>query len=293
MSGLQRFSGPVHPWFEEARQRLDQVVGTLTRQSELPEDHARYVEAPVRHLFLAGGKLLRPLLVLLSARAVGEISPAAEPALVRAAAAVELLHTASLAHDDMVDAAEERRGLQSLHRAFGTSTAILVGDLFYARFFREISALPGTGAALRVRVLDSFLDVTQQMCEGEILEEQLRSEAASPSIGAPSMEAYLYITETKTASLISACCGAGALLNGASDAAAHALAGYGRSLGLLFQIADDLADGDATFPHRDLLVLKAEECRAEARAFLGVLPRNEASAMLAELPAHILSPARA
>ncbi len=288
VTDLQRFAAAIRVPFEEAQQRLVEIVGALTRESELPQDYARYVEAPVRHLFQSGGKLLRPLLVLLCARAAREISAAAAPALVRAAAAVELLHTASLAHDDMVDSSEERRGVPSLHRAYGSSTAVLVGDLFYARFFREISALPRVDAALRVRILDSFLEVSQRMCEGEILEEQLRS-ADTP----PSLEAYLYITETKTALLISACCRAGALINGASDLVADALAGFGRALGLLFQIADDLTDGDAAFPHRDLLMLKAEECRSDARRFLSPVPRNEASAMLAELPAHILSPTRA
>jgi geranylgeranyl pyrophosphate synthase len=287
VSELERFTASIRAQFEGARQKLDEMVGAITRESEFPGEFARYVDPPVRHLFQSGGKLLRPLLVLLSARAIGEISPAAEAALVRAAAAVELLHTASLAHDDMVDSSEERRGAPSLHQAFGVTTAVLVGDLFYARFFREIAALPGTSAAARMRILDSFLDVTARMCQGEILEEQLRSEGA-----APSLEAYLHITETKTASLIEACCRAGALLNGGSDAAAEALARYGRDLGLLFQIADDLADGDAAFPNGALLAARADECRASAQSLLRELPGNAASATLAELPAHILSPIR-
>src|SRR5208282_2668503 len=108
----------------------------------------------VRHLFLTGGKLLRPLLVLLAARAAGELRPAASPAVVRAAAAVELIHTASLAHDDMVDGSDRRRGVPSLHVAFGATTAVLIGDLFYSRFFQEIAVLPGTGPGLRVRLLE-------------------------------------------------------------------------------------------------------------------------------------------
>jgi octaprenyl-diphosphate synthase len=288
MSELERFAGPVRLPFEEAQQRLGELVGALTRESAFPGDYARYVDPPVRHLFHSGGKLLRPLLVLLSARPIGEIRPPAGPALVHTAAAVELLHTASLAHDDMVDSSDRRRGAPSLHRAFGTTTAVLVGDLFYARFFRELAALPGAASALRMRVLDSFLDVTERMCQGEILEEQLRSEETPLSLGA-----YLHITDTKTASLISACCRAGALLNGASEPVEDALARYGRALGLLFQIADDLADGDAAFPHRSLMAAKADEYRAEACSLVRALPVNDASAMLAELPAHILSPARA
>ncbi len=287
MTELARFTASIRAQFEEAGHRLEALVSGLSGGSAFPDHYARYVDPPVRHLFLSGGKLLRPLLLLLSARAVGEITPRSSPALVRAAAAVELLHTASLAHDDMVDASAERRGVPSLHNAFGTTTAILVGDLFYARFFQELAALPGVSPALRVRVLDLFLEVTARMCEGEILEEQMRSDGVDPSF-----EEYLHITETKTASLLSACCRAGAALNFAADPVTEALAGFGRSLGLLFQIADDLADGDAAYADRSRLAQKAEEYRSSADAFLRGLPRNAAAAALAEIPGHILSPLR-
>jgi octaprenyl-diphosphate synthase len=285
MTELERFAAPVRAEFEQAGQRLEELLSAVTRNSALPDQYARYVEPPVRHLFQSGGKLLRPLLVLLAARAAGEIRPAASPAVVRAAAAVELIHTASLAHDDMVDASAERRGVPSLHVAYGATTAVLIGDLFYSRFFQEIAALPGTGPALRVRLLEMFLGVTARMCEGEILEEQFRADGAEPSF-----EAYLHITETKTADLVSACCSAGALLNGAPETVVEAVAGFGRALGLLFQIADDLADGDAAFTDRPLLVMKAEECRRTAESLLSLLPRNEAAITLAELTGHILSP---
>jgi heptaprenyl diphosphate synthase len=216
---------------------------------------------------------------------VGDLVPPASGAVVRAAAAVELIHTASLAHDDMVDSAQVRRGAPSLHVAFGPTTAVLIGDLLYSRFFQELAALPGTGSGLRVLLLDSFLAVTARMCEGEILEVQLKAEGITPSF-----EQYLHITETKTADLVSACCSAGALLNGASQRAVGALAGYGRSLGLLFQIADDLADGDAAFTNRSLLAIKADECRRGAETHLSALPDNDATAALRELPGHILAP---
>ena len=285
MTELERFAAPIRAEFEMAGQRLDELLSAITRNSTLPDLYTRYVDPPVRHLFLTGGKLLRPLLVLLAARAVGEVGPAASPAVIRAAAAVELIHTASLAHDDMVDASARRRGLPSLHVAFGATTAVLVGDLFYSRFFQEIAVLPGTGPALRVRLLEMFLGVTARMCEGEILEEQIRADGTEPSF-----DAYLHITETKTADLVSACCRAGAVLNGAVEPVVEALAGYGHALGLLFQIADDLADGDAAFTDRPLLVTKAEECRRAAESLISVLPRNDASATLAGLPEHILSP---
>ncbi|MGA2380294.1 MAG: polyprenyl synthetase family protein [Spirochaetia bacterium] len=285
MTELERFSAPIRAEFEEAGQRLDDLLSAITRNSALPDLYARYVDPPVRHLFLAGGKLLRPLLVLLSARAVGELAPTDSPAVVRAAAAVELIHTASLAHDDLVDSSCERRGVPSLHAAFSPTTAVLIGDLFYSRFFQELAGLPGTSPGIRVRLLDTFLAVTARMCEGEILEEQMKADGREPSF-----EEYLHVTGTKTADLVSACCRAGALLNGAQEGAVEALAGYGGALGLLFQIADDLADGDAAFTNRPLLAMKADECSRTAESLISVLPRNEASAALRELPGHILSP---
>jgi geranylgeranyl pyrophosphate synthase len=285
MTELERFSAPIRVELEESGLRLDDLLAGITRDSAVPDLYARYVDPPVRHLFLTGGKLLRPLLVLLSARAVGELCARSSPAVIRAAAAVELIHTASLAHDDMVDSSRERRGMPSLHVAFGPTTAVLIGDLFYSRFFKELAGLPGTGPGLRVRLLEIFLAVTARMCEGEIIEAQMRAEGQEPSF-----EEYLYITETKTADLVSACCRAGALLNGAPENIVEALAGYGRSLGLLFQIADDLADGDAAFTNRPLLSIKADECRRNAESLLSVLPGNEASGTLRELPGHILSP---
>ena len=284
-SELERFVAPIRAEFEQTGQRLDELLSAITRNSVVPDLYARYVDPPVRHLFRSGGKLLRPLLVLLAARAVGELGSASSPAVIRAAAAVELIHTASLAHDDMVDASARRRGVPSLHVAFGATAAVLIGDLFYSRFFHEIAVLPGTGPALRVRLLEMFLGVTARMCEGEILEQQMRADGAEPSF-----ETYLHITETKTADLVSVCCRAGALLNGAAEPAVEALAGYGRALGLLFQIADDLADGDAAFTDRPLLAIKADECRRAAESLLTALPRNDASVMLAGLPGHILSP---
>jgi octaprenyl-diphosphate synthase len=285
MNELEPFAGPIRAEFEQAGKRLDELLSAITRNRVAPDLYTRFVAPPVRHLFLSGGKLLRPLLVLLAARAVGELASASSSAVIRAAAAVELIHTASLAHDDMVDASARRRGVPSLHVAYGATTAVLIGDLFYSRFFQEIAVLPGTGPGLRVRLLEMFLGVTARMCEGEILEEQMRADGAEPSF-----ETYLHITETKTADLVSACCRAGGLLNGAAEPAVEALAEYGRALGLLFQIADDLADGDAAFTDRPLLAIKADECRRTAESLLSALPRNDAVVTMAGLAGHILSP---
>jgi geranylgeranyl pyrophosphate synthase len=283
VTGLAQFALPVQVELEESENRIRALLAQLGRDSILPEVCGRYVRPAVQHLFRSEGKHLRPLLLLLAARSTGPIRPGAWHAVIHAAAAVELIHTASLAHDDMVDGSADRRGMPSLHSAYGNTTAVLVGDLFYARFFQELACLPGTSPAVRVRLLESFLAVTGRMCEGEILAEQMRTEGVKPSL-----EVYLHITEAKTADLMAACCRAGGLLNGAPERSLDALAGFGRSLGLLFQIADDLADGDGAFPERDVLSAMASEFAGAAEMRVRELADNEASSMLRALPAFIL-----
>lgn len=274
-------------------ERLRAILNELGNDSMDPDLRARYVMPAVEHLFRQGGKLLRPLLVLLAARSAAPISTAAGDALLRTAAAVELLHTASLAHDDIVDGSPSRRGLPSLHAAFGNTAAVLIGDLFYSRFFQELAGLPGVRSDIRIRLLDLFLSVTGRMCEGELIEQGMMAEGRSPGL-----EAYLAILEAKTAGLVSACCAAGSLLNGASERTTQALADYGRALGILFQLVDDREDGDARFAQTEILAAKAAEYRGQAEACLRALamdaaiemrPENDAMEMLRELPDFILS----
>jgi geranylgeranyl pyrophosphate synthase len=292
---------PVQADLEAAAERLRSLLADMTAAGPLAGQRHRYLQPAVEHLFERPGKLLRPLLVLLAARATSaersgweparrEAARAgtATPAVVRAAAAVELIHTASLAHDDMVDSAAHRRGAPSLHVAHGSTTAILVGDLLYARFFLELAALPGVPSGARLRLLEAFLGVTRTMCEGEIVADQMQRDGVPCPPGV-----YLEIVEAKTARLLSACCFAGALLAGADEQTVTALAGYGRSLGLLFQIADDLADGDCPCADRDALAAAADEARRSAAADLDGLPESDALAALRSLPDLILSPSRA
>lgn len=182
------------------------------------------------HLLAAGGKRVRPAMVMLAGLAAG----ARREKLIPVAAAVEIIHMATLVHDDIVDGSKLRRGLPSVHAKWGEASAVLIGDFLFARGF---TILGRTGDNRVVRVMS---DVVSRMCAGEMQElaDQWRplDEAA-----------YLDRIDAKTAYFIAECCRLGAIVAGAPAAVEEALAGYGSAVGLSFQITDDVLDlqGDA------------------------------------------------
>jgi geranylgeranyl pyrophosphate synthase len=178
-----------------------------------------------RATLAAGGKRVRPLLTLLCARR-GET--AGEPVL-RAAAAVELLHMATLVHDDVLDRAELRRGRPTVAHQYGSAVAVSAGNYLLARAFFE---LVGAGDSAAVDLLSA---TAVGLSEGEVLQ---RAEAHDVGVG---VAAYVRRCERKTADLFSAACALGALLSGDVEAAG-AVGEYGRLIGLAFQVFDDILD---------------------------------------------------
>jgi octaprenyl-diphosphate synthase len=174
----------------------------------------------------AGGKRLRPILLLLAARLAGARGPRA----VRLACVVELLHTATLIHDDVVDQAPLRRGRPSANAQWGDDASVLVGDHLYSKSF-----------AMLVRdndraVLETLARSTVSMTEAEVFQLQLKRS------GVTSEADYIRIITQKTASFISACCRIGALLGAAPGPQLDALTRYGLDVGVAFQISDDSLD---------------------------------------------------
>lgn len=180
------------------------------------------------HTLRAGGKRLRPAAVLLSARASQGAFPART--IYASASAVELIHMASLIHDDVVDGAESRRGRPTANAAFGNQISVLVGDYLLAKSI-YLAAREGNMDVIRV-----FSKVTVGLSEGEVLQITSRGDANT------SEETYFEIITRKTAGFIAGCCEIGALLAEANEDVSAALTSYGMSLGLAFQIADDLLD---------------------------------------------------
>lgn len=174
----------------------------------------------------AGGKRLRPLLVLLAAGR----EPSDSRELRACAAAVELVHSATLVHDDVLDAAALRRGLPTVWAQGGRALAVATGDLLFSRAFAELAA-DGTLASVR-----ALSRASSALAEGELLQ---REDAWN---GAVAVERYLYRCELKTARLFEASCELGALAAGEQRDHVAALGGFGRRIGLAFQLLDDVLD---------------------------------------------------
>ena len=183
------------------------------------------------YIISAGGKRIRPVLVLLVANAYGYKGVAHH----ELAAVVEFIHTATLLHDDVVDESSMRRGRQTANALFGNAASVLVGDFLYSRAFQMMVGLNN------MRVMQILSDATNVIAEGEVL--QLLN-MHDPDV---TQDSYLKVIESKTAKLFEAAAQLGALISGATDAQVDAAGEYGRSLGTAFQLIDDVLDyaGDA------------------------------------------------
>jgi len=206
------------PLLAERMARVEEVLAAAARSARGPlADHAAATIA-------AGGKRLRPMLVFLAA---GDGAPSDDAGLVRAAAAVELVHSATLVHDDVLDGSALRRGRPTVVAAAGRDMAVAVGDLLFARAFAELVANERVD---EVRVLSA---ASSALAAGELLQ---REDAWRAEI---TVERYLRRCELKTARLFQAACELGALEAGGPAAE---LGAFGARIGLAFQLLDDVLD---------------------------------------------------
>jgi octaprenyl-diphosphate synthase len=180
------------------------------------------------YLRASGGKRVRPALLLLSSLAVG--GAASKKNVIRLATVMEMLHTATLVHDDIIDNAYTRRNRTSVNARFGNQSAVLMGDWLY------MSAFETSLKERSLEILDILTRLTRKMTEGELIQLTMlgRSDISE--------EEYFDILQRKTAFLFSACCEIGAILGGASPERQIALRDYGMNLGIAFQLADDVLD---------------------------------------------------
>jgi geranylgeranyl pyrophosphate synthase len=211
---------PLAPVLQLCEERLRRAVA----------GHASEVVRPAADTLAAGGKRVRPLLVFCSARRAALADPGVLEDLLSAASAVELVHMATLVHDDLLDGATMRRGRPTVARELGAERAVSTGDYLFARAFAELTRTrsPGAVQALAGAALD--------LSQGEM--DQQRS---AFDLGLTE-GAYLARCRRKTAALFSVACRLGALVGGAGPRAADRLAAFGENVGMAFQIFDDILD---------------------------------------------------
>ena len=201
------------------------AVNDLIR-ARMHSDHAPRIPEVTAHLVEAGGKRLRPMLTLASARLMGYQGPYH----VHLAATVEFIHTATLLHDDVVDGSEKRRGRPTANLLWDNKSSVLVGDYLFARSFQLMTE---TG---NLEVLTILSRAAATIAEGEVLQLTAATDIRTGE------DVYLQIARGKTAALFAAACEVGGVIAGAEPQAVAALAAYGDAMGIAFQIADDLLD---------------------------------------------------
>ncbi len=213
------------------------AVNALIRE-RMASEHAPRIPEVTAHLVEAGGKRLRPMLTLASARLCGY----GGPYHIHLAATVEFIHTATLLHDDVVDESRQRRGRPTANLLWDNKSSVLVGDYLFARSFQ---LMVETGS---LRVLDILSNAAATIAEGEVLQLTAAANLATTE------DIYLKVVRGKTAALFSAATEVGAVIAGRDEATIRALHTYGDALGIAFQIVDDLLDygGDTAATGKNL-----------------------------------------
>jgi octaprenyl-diphosphate synthase len=212
--------------WESFRPELDEVEAQIQKHLD---SHAPLINTVADHILSSGGKRIRPLLLILSARLFGYL----EKDYLLLGSLIEFIHTATLLHDDVIDEADVRRGVKTARQVWGNRASILVGDYLYSQAMALIASFHNHA------INEIMADACRKMAEGEVLQLCANSQ---PDL---TEEAYLQIVEYKTATLVAASCKVGAIIGGASLEEQQALYRFGFNLGMAFQLADDRLDYSA------------------------------------------------
>ncbi len=226
-AAVARPTGSVDGLVELASHDMTGVNAIISARMQSP---VSVIPALADHLINAGGKRLRPLLTVATARLVGAV----DDSCLKLAATVEFIHTATLLHDDVIDSSQLRRGKVAAHLIWGAPSSVLVGDYLFARAF-ELMVEAGSLTAL-----DILAKASGVISEGEVLQ---LTRAHDLNL---SQDVYLEIIRAKTAELFAAAAEAGAVSAGASDEMRRSMRSYGLNLGLAFQLVDDALDYGGT-----------------------------------------------
>jgi len=227
----------IQQYLEDTKRAVDRHLDLLLPpETEYPPE----IHGAMRYSIFAGGKRLRPVLILAS----GECLGGSPEVLLHLGAGVEMIHTYSLIHDDLpaLDDDELRRGVPTCHKEFGEATAILAGDALLTGSFQVLSDIPDTSDTVRLAIIREIACATgtvNGMIGGQVVDLESEGKPINP-------ETLEYIHRSKTGALLTACTRCGALAAGADEGELKALTEYGKKVGLAFQIVDDILDVTST-----------------------------------------------
>ena len=223
----------IQTYLAESKKLVDQYLEKLLPK-EIEEPAT--IHKAMRYSVFAGGKRVRPILVLASGESLG----GERSVLLHLGAAIEMMHTYSLIHDDLpaLDNDDLRRGRPTCHKVYGDAMAILAGDALMTRCYQVLAALPGVSETTRIRVISEIANATgtvRGMIGGQVVDLESEGKTVGP-------ELLEYIHHSKTGALLTASVRCGALAVSATNTELEALTGYGSKIGLVFQIVDDILD---------------------------------------------------
>lgn len=210
------------PWYSSISEELDQVDSIISDSLSISNPELAEM---CEHIVTSGGKKIRPAVCILSHKACGGRSGK----ILDVAAAFEMIHNATLVHDDINDKSEIRRGRKTLHREYTVSKAIVTGDLMFAIGFRLVGSSDG-------KIIDTVVNASVAMADSEFIQKDLEH---TPTV---TEEDYMRIIRGKTAMPIHSSAKVGAMMAGASEDTVNAVGEYAMNIGLAFQIVDDLLD---------------------------------------------------
>ncbi len=254
---MKKLSTIISPIATELAQFEVFFEQTMKAETEPMDDIMHYVQE-------SRGKRLRPILVLLSAKLFGEVNERT----LRAATFVEMMHSATLIHDDVVDDADERRGKASVKAQFGNHSAVLAGDYLLAKAMLLLSQPD------EYNILQEMLRTAAAMSEGELMQG-----ASVVRPNGRTTDAYLDIITRKTATLLRACCVVGAFSVNAAHEQVQQMADFGLNFGILFQLRDDMLDGENVEQAQALLPVYYEKTMKALEGF----PPSETTEALRDL----------
>ncbi len=211
-------------WDESISKELRMVEETIHREVQSQQELLTDISL---HIIDSGGKRIRPGISLLSYYALGGVDP---HQIVDISAAFEIVHSATLLHDDINDGGETRRGVMAAYRKYGVQQALIAGDFLFVKGFRLV------GGVLGQELVDIIAEACSSMAESEILQSTYRRDPSTP------IDVYMRIIEGKTAMTIEAGARLGAILGGGDQEQIEAMGSYGLNIGMAFQIVDDILD---------------------------------------------------